>query len=85
MPKHYIVGGGLLGCLYSHCASFSTKTECYDYIASIYDLSPNYVARKMRQTGFRMDWFDGIHGNDYVEITECYCDDPDCHNDDSMV
>lgn len=76
---HYIAGAGLHGYLYQCCDWFDTRTDAAQYIADIHELSNRAMLRLRRDRYIELDIH--VHGNEYAEITECYCDTPEVHSD----
>lgn len=78
---HYIALAGLHGCLPNYCASYETRGQAIDSLADLHEL-PRYgqLMRDLRSGGYcelKLQY----HGNEYAEIQECTCDDPDSHCD----
>ena len=78
--KHWIAGNGSIGCLYDNFQSFDTKR---DAIESLVDLFYEFRGVKTNLQKYHIHYFDNSAnaGADYCEIVECYCDNPDIHND----
>jgi hypothetical protein len=80
MDKHYVVMAGLRGYMPSCCYSVDTIKEGASIMAQIHGLSENYVYNQL--VG---DWFMDLdlhkHGNEYISIDLCECEDPSIHND----
>ena len=75
---HYIATAGLHGCLPNYCASHDDYESAVDDLASLHELGKTRTATLRRTGSLELN----IHrdGNEYCEITECDCADPDCHN-----
>lgn len=76
---HYIAMAGIHGCLPAYCASHETYDSAVESLAEIHELSGNKT-RILRRDGY-IELSMAKHGNEYAEITECTCDDPESHND----
>ena len=71
MSTHYIAMAGLHGYMPQYCASCETYADAVETLAEVHDLG----RRRRLELNLRRD------GNEYCEITECDCDNPDVHND----
>ena len=78
--KHYIAMAGLSGYMPSYCQSHDTIKNAIEDLASIHELSPNYMRKAMGSAHY-MNLNLHKHGNEYAEITECHCNEPEVHND----
>lgn len=76
---HYILMGGMHGCLPEHCDVYDSIDGAVDSAASMYELSAreqNYLKRA--QT---LDMKLSTDGVEYLEIQVCSCDKPWIHQD----
>jgi len=76
---HYIAMAGLHGYMPNMCESHETYEGAVDSLASLHDLGKNRRAELKRNGYIELN----LHrdGNEYAEITECDCGDPESHND----
>ncbi len=78
-PVHFIGMAGLHGYLPQTCDVYDTYDDAVDSLADLHELG------KRRRAELRRDGFLELNirrdGNEYCEITECDCDDPECHSD----
>ena len=76
---HYIGMAGLHGCMPQTCGAYDTAEAAAESLGDTHDLG-----RKRRAELWR-DWSIELNlkrdGNEYAEISECDCDDPESHND----
>lgn len=79
MKTHYIAMAGIHGCMPNYCTSHDSYKDAVDDLAAMHELGKN------RKTELRKNGYIelNIHrdGNEYAEITECDCADPESHND----
>ena len=77
--RHYIGMAGLHGCLPQTCARYESAQDAAQGLANIHDLGRNRRRALARDMYLELN----LHrdGNEYAEIVECDCSDPDCHND----
>lgn len=78
--NHYIVLGGLRGYLPNFCEPTLTIREAAAIAAQIHDLSESYVYKHLTRDRF-MDLDLHKHGNEYIELTKCTCNEPHIHQD----
>jgi hypothetical protein len=75
--KHYVGAAGLHGCM----ANYVTWNESYnllvDDLASLHELSSK-DRRELRKYGY-LEMNLHKHGNEYAEISECHCGNPEEH------
>ena len=76
--KHYIGMAGLHGYLPSDCASYEDYESAVDSLASLHELGKNRE-RELKKHGY-LELNLHRDGNEYCEIVECDCTDPDEHN-----
>lgn len=76
---HYIGMAGLHGCLPACCEVFKTAGAAADYLRDVHELSKNKRKRLRRDSYLELSLEQ--HGNEYCEITECWCETPDIHSD----
>ena len=76
---HYIAMSGEYGCLPDNCGSYETEADAVDSLISLFGLSKSR-AKDLRNSLY-LDLNARRDGASYCEVTECDCDDPDCHND----
>ncbi len=76
---HYIGGAGLHGCLYQTCGVYENYEDAVEGLASIHELGKNRKAQ-LKKDGY-LELNLKRDGNEYCEITECNCDNPEDHND----
>jgi hypothetical protein len=78
--KHYIAMAGLHGCLPQYIAVHETYDSAVEGLTQLHELSGEESAELYEDGSLELDLH--IHGNEYCEIEECGCNDPDCHADD---
>ncbi len=82
---HYILTSGLHDCIPNVCESYDSFESAVDGAISIYEnsdsgwLSDNQRA-ELKVTGYTELDLTG-QSNEYIDISPCYCDNPDDHND----
>ena len=76
---HFIAMAGLHGCIPNVCGSFDDLESAVDSMASLHELGKGRRRELKRDAYLELD----LHrdGNEYIEITECDCQDPESHND----
>lgn len=76
---HYIGMAGLHGCLPKTCDVYNTYRDAVESLACTHELGRNRKSALRRDGYLEMN----IHrdGNEYCEIVECDCDDPEVHSD----
>lgn len=70
---------GLHGCIPNYCAAHDEYRAAVDDLAQLHELGQRRIA-ELRRDGYlelRLE----RDGNEYCEITECNCEDAECHND----
>ncbi len=76
---HYILMGGLHGCLPQHCTTHDTLADAVEEAVHRYELS------KRRQRFLCEDRYLDLNlkyeGNEYLEIEQCDCANPEQHDD----
>jgi hypothetical protein len=86
MSTHYIAMAGLHGYLPQCCDSFPTLDQAVDYLAQVHELGRTRIKRlrdeRYLELNFRPDSpILKDDGNEYCEIVECDCDEPETHFD----
>lgn len=76
---HYIAMAGLHGYLPQYCASHENYNDAVDDLANLHELGKNRT-HELRKNGC-IELNVKRDGNEYAEITECDCNNPECHND----
>ena len=76
---HYIAMAGLCGCLPNVCESHNSREEAVESMSSLHELGQKRTA-SLHKSGY-IDLSIHRDGNEYIEISECDCDDPGSHND----
>lgn len=76
---HYIAMAGLHGCLPQYCQSHETFNNAVEDLVSLHELAVDRALRLKKEGYLELN----LHrdGNEYCEITECNCDNPEQHND----
>ena len=79
MKTHFIGMAGLHGYLPNYCGSFDNYNDAVNDLADLHELGKRRKAELKKNGYIELN----IHkdGNEYAEIEECNCDDPECHND----
>ena len=76
---HYIGMAGLHGSLPQFCSSYDRKDDAVSDLASLHELGRTRTSQLKKhlylELNLRRD------GNEYCEITECDCSNPEDHND----
>ena len=76
---HYIGMAGLHGYLPNCCETYDTYDDAVEGMADMHDLGVRRT-RELRRDGYLELNLDR-DGNEYIEITECDCEDPESHSD----
>lgn len=76
---HYIAMAGLHGYLPQFCCSCETHEDAIDTLVDLHELSK--LARRQLALNDYLEMNLHRQGNEYCEITECHCDNPEQHND----
>lgn len=76
---HYIAMAGLKGYLPNYCQAHNTRKEAVDDLCEMHELTLPRI-KELRKYGY-VDLNIHKHGNEYAEVTECSCDNPEQHND----
>jgi hypothetical protein len=76
---HYIGMAGLHGSLPQFCSSYDRKEDAVSDLASLHELGKNRTAELKRNLYLELNL--KRDGNEYCEITECDCSNPEDHND----
>lgn len=80
MSKTHFVGmAGLHGCIPQTCEVYETKANAAEGLAQVHDLGKRRTAELRRNGYLELN----LHrdGNEYAEIMECNCSEPDIHSD----
>lgn len=80
---HYILMGGLHGCIPSHCQAHTCLANAVDEAVLIYELGKGRARTLYRDLYLELN--PARDGNDYVEIVECNCDEPWVHSEDDIM
>jgi hypothetical protein len=83
---HYIAMGGLHGYMPSHCGVWDTYEGAVSDMVSMYELGKGRAKLLKKDGSLELrndgDEFPFINdGNEYIEITECNCDEPWIHDE----
>ena len=80
MTAHYIACGGMHGCMTNFSYTCDSYDGAIDVIVSIHELGKRRAAELRRDGYIELN----LHrdGNEYAEVIECECDNPDEHSDD---
>lgn len=89
---HYIAMAGLRGCLPEYCEVYADRESAIDGICFVHDIGEYSKFRKnLKRDGYtdlilhpRKSPPHPGHGNQYAEVTECSCDTPWIHSDQSV-
>lgn len=77
--KHYVGMAGLMGCLPQVCNSYDSLIDAAEGLADIHELGRD------RKRILKRDMFLSLNlkrdGNEYCEITDCFCSNPEVHDD----
>jgi len=77
--RHYIGMAGLHGCMPSCCGTYDSVKDAAEGLGDIHELGKN------RRQALRRDLYLELNhardGNEYCEIIECSCDDPEAHDE----
>lgn len=76
---HYIAMAGLHGCLPQTSESYDNYDDAVESMASLHELGRNRT-RQLKKDGY-IELNLHRDGNEYAEIVECDCNDPESHND----
>jgi hypothetical protein len=74
---HYIAMAGVSGCMPQCCEAFSDGRLATAYLAEIHDLSTTQAIQLEQERFLQLDATK--FGNDYCEITTCWCSNPAQH------
>ena len=76
---HYVGMAGLHGCLPNYCNSYDSYQDAVEDLASLHELGKGRKGQLKKNGYLELN----LHrdGNEYCEIEECNCEDPECHND----
>lgn len=77
--KHYIGMAGLHGYIPQTCDVYETIGDAAQSLGDLHELSKNKIRLLCRDMYIELDLHK--HGNEYCEIVECECDDPNVHSD----
>lgn len=76
---HYIAMAGLHGCIPASCEAYPTLDEAVDDLTSLHELGRNRKRELKRNLCLELNL--QRDGNEYCEIEECNCDEPEIHCD----
>ena len=76
---HYIAMAGLHGCLPNVSESHDDYALAVESMASLHELGKNRT-RELKKNGC-LELNLHRDGNEYIEIVECNCNDPESHDD----
>lgn len=79
---HFIAMAGLHGCIPIYCDVFPNYASAVESLAQIHELGKNRT-RELRRNGY-LELNLGRDGNEYAEISECSCDNPQEHSEDTI-
>ena len=77
--KHYIGMAGLCGYLPNYCHSYDRLSDAIDSLCNLHD-NPRGMKSELRRNWY-VDLDIHRDGNEYAEIIECNCNQPEIHND----
>ena len=84
MKTHFIAMAGMRGCLPNYCDVYPDRESAIDSLATIHDMGDmegsNECVENLEEYGFT-DLDIHIHGNEYAEVIECNCPDPQEHSE----
>ena len=75
---HYVAMAGLHGCIPQHCQVHGTYDGAVDDLAALHDLGRH--RRKSLQRDGYLELNVYRDGNEYCEIRECDCQEPQVHS-----
>ena len=78
--QHWIMAGGISGCIPSHCDVYRTKEDAIQSAGFVYDDCGGVMADLRKY-----HYCDRVSGNDYASITPCNCDAPWEHSDSMLT
>ena len=82
---HYIAMAGLYGYLPQYCQSHESFENAVDDLVELCCYDTDEQDEKDIREALEFDGFAnlemGKHGNEYAEIQECNCSEPEIHND----
>lgn len=76
---HYIGMAGLHGCLPATCDVYDSVKSAAESLADLHELSKRKASELKKYRYLELDFHK--HGNEYAEIVDCDCDDPESHSD----
>ena len=76
---HYIGMAGVHGCIPQYCASYKTIKDAVEDLAQVHELSERKRRILRKDLYLEMDLH--TQGNEYCQVTECDCNEPEIHND----
>ena len=79
MKKHYVAMAGLRGYLPIYCEVFPNKEDARDSLEMIHELEGRELNELDKWNFVDLDL--DTHGNEYAEIIECDCDNPQVHSE----
>ena len=79
MNKHYIACAGLLGYMTNYCQYHESYDNAVEDLVVLHELGKNR-ARELKRDGY-LELNLQRDGNEYCEVIECECDNPEEHSD----
>lgn len=76
---HYVGMAGLHGCLPQTCSVYDTEDEAVDGLAQIHELGRKRTVELRHNLTIKLSI--KRDGNEYAEVVECGCEEPEVHND----
>lgn len=83
IKRHYVGIAGLYGYMPNYCDVFRTKGDAAECLGQIHELSGRAIARLRRDQWIDLDLRE--YGNEYCEIIECDCNEPEIHSENGEV
>jgi len=81
MKTHFIAMAGLRGYLPNYCEVFPSGQAALESLIDLHELETDWN----RRAELTSDWFVDLdiheHGNEYAEIVECNCPNPQEHSE----
>lgn len=76
---HYIAMAGLHGYLPNYCAAHESYASAVDDLARLHELSKSQTLQLSNHGSLELNL--PRDGNEYCEVTECYCPGLEAHDD----
>ena len=80
MKTHYIAMAGLHGYMPQYCEVYESKRDAADALIDLHEADESEHLTELLKYNYT-DLELSEHGNEYAEIVECYCDDPQEHSE----